>query len=331
MTDLQNAKSLVRAAYTAIDAADPDDVAKAMSPYFGSNLTWRGMYPFHEQTSTEAVADVFWRPLKQAMGPLQRRPDIFFAGHNELDGFSSVWCVEMGHLMGTWDISWIGLAPSRKLSFLRYCEFHRIEKEKIVETACYFDILNLLAQSGRNPSVGTSGSVLLTPGPATHDGILYDAHSETEGRASVRLISDMVTDLRANKVGSPEDHMNRFWTPDMCWFGPGGIGASAFFNGYRRGHSGPFEKQLEYVRHTEHVARLGEGNYGGFFGYPSLTVRSKGGFLGLPSSDVEADMRIVDLYRRDGEKLAENWIFIDIPHFLAMQGIDILAELGTNS
>ena len=60
-------------------------------------------------------------------------------------------------------------------------------------------------------------------------------------------------------------------------------------------------------------------------------MRSKGGFLGLPSSDVEADMRIVDLYRRDGEKLAENWIFIDIPHFLAMQGIDILAELGTNS
>ncbi|WP_281973845.1 nuclear transport factor 2 family protein [Ruegeria faecimaris] len=331
MADYQDAKALVRSANAAIDAAGTESVFEAMTPHFAANLAWRGMYPFHEQISPERVADVFWRPLKQAMGPLQRRPDIFFAGRNELDGFSSVWVVEMGHLMGTWDQSWIGLAPSRKLSFLRYCEFHRIEKEKIVETACYVDILNLLAQSGRHPSAGTTGSVLLTPGPATHDGLLYDAHSETEGRASVGLISDMVTDLRANKVGSPEEHMTRFWTPNMCWFGPGGIGASAFFDGYRRGHSGPFEEGLEYVRHTEHVARLGEGNYGGFFGYPSLSLRSKGGFLSLPPGEVEADMRIVDLYRRDGEKLAENWIFIDIPHFLAMQGVDILAELGRES
>jgi len=258
MADYQDAKALVRAANAAIDAAGADSVAEAMAPHFASDFLWRGMYPFHERTGREAVADVFWQPLKEAMGPIQRRPDIFFAGRNELDGFSSVWVVEMGHLMGTWDQSWIGLAPSRKLSFLRYCEFHRIEKGKIAETACYVDILNLLAQSGRHPSAGTTGSVLLTPGPATHDGLLYDAHPETEGRTSVGLISDMVTDLRANKVGSPKDHMTRFWTPDMCWFGPGGIGASAFFDGYRRGHSGPFEDHLEYAHHTEHVARLGE-------------------------------------------------------------------------
>lgn len=331
MPDYQDAKALVRSANAAIDAADGASVAAAMEPYVAPEFRWQGMYPFHQQSGAEAVADVFWQPLKEAMGPLQRRPDIFFAGRNELDGFTSTWVVEMGHLMGTWDRPWIGLAPSRKLAFLRFCEFHRIEDARIVETACYVDILNLLAQSGRHPGAGTTGSVVLTPGPATHDGLLYDAHPEAEGRTTVQLITDMVTDLRANKVGSPEDHMTRFWTPDMCWFGPGGIGASAFFDGYRRGHSGPFEDGLEYVTHTEHVARLGEGNFGGFFGYPSLTVRSTGGFMGLPPGDVAADMRIVDLYRRKGDKLAENWIFIDIPHFMAMQGVDILAELGRES
>lgn len=331
MADFQDAKSLVRLANSAIDAADSVSVAAAMAPYVSHDLLWRGMYPFQTQSGGKAVADVFWEPLKAAMGPLQRRPDIFFAGQNELDGFTSVWVVEMGHLMGTWDRPWIGLEPSRKLAFLRYCEFHRVEDGRIVETACYVDILNLLAQSGRHPSAGTTGSVVLTPGPATHDGLLYRAHPEAEGRASVQLISDMVTDLRGNKVGSPDDHMTQFWTPDMCWFGPGGIGASAFFDGYRRGHSGPFEDCLEYAHHTEHVARLGEGNFGGFFGYPSLTLRSKGGFLSLPASEIEADMRIVDLYRRDGDRLAENWIFIDVPYFLAMQGADILAELGRKS
>ena len=39
-------------------------------------------------------------------------------------------------------------------------------------------------------------------------------------------------------------------------------------------------------------------------------------------------MRVVDLYRRDGDKLAENWIFIDILHFLAEQGVDLLANTG---
>lgn len=331
MADYQDAKALVRAANAAVDAAGPGGVAEALTPFVAPNIQWRGMYPFHEQTGAAAIADAFWGPLKIAMGPLRRRPDIYFAGRNELDGFNTVWVVEMGHLMGTWDAPWIGLAASRKLSFLRYCEFHRIAGGKIAEVACYVDILNLLAQSGRHPPSGTTGSVILTPGPAMHDGLLYDAHPEAEGRKTIGLVSDMVTDLRANKVGSPADHMARFWTPDMCWFGPGGIGASAFFNGYRRGHSGPFEDGLDYVHHTEHVTRVGEGNFGAFFGYPSLTLHSKGGFLGLPQSDIAADMRIVDLYRRDGDKLAENWIFIDIPHFMNMQGVDILAELGRST
>ena len=39
-------------------------------------------------------------------------------------------------------------------------------------------------------------------------------------------------------------------------------------------------------------------------------------------------MRVVDLYRRDGDKLAENWIFIDLLHFLNMQGVDLLTDNG---
>jgi len=37
-------------------------------------------------------------------------------------------------------------------------------------------------------------------------------------------------------------------------------------------------------------------------------------------------MRVVDIYRRAGDLLAENWIFIDILHYLNMQGLDLLAR-----
>jgi hypothetical protein len=50
--------------------------------------------------------------------------------------------------------------------------------------------------------------------------------------------------------------------------------------------------------------------------------------MGLPKGP-RADMRVVDIYRRDGEKLAENWIFIDILHFLNMQGLDVLGRMNS--
>lgn len=42
-------------------------------------------------------------------------------------------------------------------------------------------------------------------------------------------------------------------------------------------------------------------------------------------------MRVVDIYRRDGDKLAENWVFIDMLHFLNMQGLDVLGRLQSMS
>jgi hypothetical protein len=39
---------------------------------------------------------------------------------------------------------------------------------------------------------------------------------------------------------------------------------------------------------------------------------------------VLTEMRVVDIYRRDGDKLAENWIFIDFLHYFRQLGIDLL-------
>ena len=46
--------------------------------------------------------------------------------------------------------------------------------------------------------------------------------------------------------------------------------------------------------------------------------------MGLPGNDCRVDMRVVDVYRREGDKLAENWVIIDLPWWLKQQGLDIL-------
>ena len=53
--------------------------------------------------------------------------------------------------------------------------------------------------------------------------------------------------------------------------------------------------------------------------------------MGMPGSAKSADMRVIDFYRREGEKLTENWVFIDLLHFWKMQGVDILKRMQENS
>lgn len=155
--------------------------------------------------------------------------------------------------------------------------------------------------------------------------LLFDSHDPEEGKATLDLIERMIHRLIDSGVKTTVEDLKLDWHEDILWWGPAGIGASYTYQGYLKGHTSPFEDDLEFVRHNGHIVRLGEGNYGGFFGYPSMTMWATGGYMGLTSaSDTLADMRIVDLYRRSGDKLAENWIFIDHLWFLKQLGVDLL-------
>ena len=48
--------------------------------------------------------------------------------------------------------------------------------------------------------------------------------------------------------------------------------------------------------------------------------------MGMPATGKPGDMRVIDIYRREGGKLSENWVFIDLLHFWNQQGVDVLAR-----
>ena len=48
--------------------------------------------------------------------------------------------------------------------------------------------------------------------------------------------------------------------------------------------------------------------------------------MGMPGTGKASAFRVIDIYRREGDKLAENWIFIDFLDFWKTQGVDILAR-----
>ena len=78
----QSEKALVQAHYAALSRATPDTVASVLADRTSDDWHWRGMHPFHEQHGAEAVAASFWTPFLSAMSRVQRREDIFIAGHN---------------------------------------------------------------------------------------------------------------------------------------------------------------------------------------------------------------------------------------------------------
>lgn len=330
MADFSSEKQLIQNLYADLAGCDDSALAMVLTQYYAPNHIWRGYHPFHELTGADAVAETFWHPLRKALAHMQRREDVFMAGANEMDGFKSHWVVSMGHLMGLFDQPWLGIAPTGKMAFLRYCEFNRVEGGKITETAMYFDIPHLMMQAGLQPFAPQTAAHLVQPGPMPHDGVMYHRQPEGEGAKTLAAINAMISDLGQWDSGlSLEDELRRSWHEDMIWWGPAGIGATYTIERYARQHSGPFRAGLTDRSKTSHICRIAEGHYGGFFGWPNFTARPTGGFMGMPATGKAAEFRVIDIYRRAGDKLAENWIFIDLLHFWNQQGVDILARMAT--
>ena len=328
MPDFSAQKQVVRKLYAELDGSKAEHLGELLARYYAANHIWRGFHPFHELQGAEAVGNIFWKPLRGALKNMQRRKDIFMAGANEMDGFASVWVASMGHLVGLFDAPWLGIAPTGKMAFLRYCEFNKIEEDKVTETAMYFDIPHLMIQAGLQPFPSQTAAHLVQPGPITHDGLMFSPQPPEEGEKTLSLINAMISDLDQWNSGLPlEEELRRTWKEDMIWWGPAGIGATYTIERYAKQHAAPFRASFTERTKTNHICRLAEGHYGGFFGWPNFTARPTGGFMGMPATGKIGEFRVIDMYRRAGDKLAENWIFIDLLHFCNQQGVDILARM----
>ena len=331
MSKYQAAKAVVRDYFDALEDATPDTVGEVLKSFTGADYLWRSVYPFREQRSADAVAEKFWAPLMRTLTHMQRRQDIFIGGTNEIahnNGSGEQWVMSMGNFMGLFDADWLGIPRTRKIANLRYAEFNCVEEGKITKTGLFVDIIGLMVQAGTYPLPPSTGVYFTYPGPRTHDGLLFEDAPEAEGVVTLALVNEMIDDLsvlnESGSMGCPPEVLEKTWRKDMIWYGPAGIGASYTIPRYQEQHQLPFRNHLDDKKFLGHVCRFAEGNFACFFGWPNLSNRPIGGFLGLPGSNVNATMQVVDVYRREGNRLAENWIFIDIPYWLKQQGLDVL-------
>ncbi|MEM0984942.1 MAG: ester cyclase [Pseudomonadota bacterium] len=331
MATLQDAKTAVLSFRRHFDIFTQDMMHASAGESCAPDFLWRGMHPFGEIRGYGGVIEAFWAPLRHAFAGLHRREDIFFAGRNDAEDGNGDWVCSMGHLVGLFDHDFLSIPATGRMASLRYAEFFRVDDGVLREGALFVDLLGLMHDAGCYPLPPMTGHFFRYPGPRTHDGLLMVDQPESETEKTLALVNEMISDLRGlnalEKYRCPPELLRKTWHEDMVWYGPCGIGASFTIKRYQKQHQYPFRVNLADKSYIGHIARIAEGHYCGFFGWPNLKNRNTGGFLGLPAARDTAEMRIVDVYRRAGDKLAENWVFIDLPHYLSQQGIDVFERL----
>lgn len=326
MSNFQAEKQLVQQYFSAFENANDLTIANVQQQFMSDEYEFYGVYPFNKIDELESVSTKVWQPMFKSFKSLQRRQDVFMAGQSEINGEN--WVMSMGHFMGLFDKDWLGIRATRKVVMLRYAEFNCVEDGKITKSGLWLDIIGLMHQVGVNPLPPQTGASFVYPGPRHHNGLLFDEQDASEAEKTLNVLNTMIEDLSklnqtANDRAGPEV-MRKNWHEDMVWYGPAGIGATYTIPRYQEQHMYPFREGLHDKVFNGHVCRFAEGQFACFFGWPNLSNKAKGGFLGLPSGDVRADMRVVDVYYREGDKLLENWVLIDIPYWLKQQGVDIL-------
>jgi predicted ester cyclase len=303
----------------------PADAARLLAP----DCLWVASHPVNELIGPQAVLDGWLAPLARALPDLERRTDLFFAGHwdGRVDGGAGEWVTCHGHYLGTFTQPLFGVPPTGEPVWLRFGEFYRVVDGQIAEARILVDVIDLARQAGFALLPPPTGQTLLVPGPRRHDGLLTGAPAD--GSACLQLVEAMIGGLGKFQPGADLKTMGMaaFWQPEMQWYGPCGIGSSRGIGGFERHHQKPFLTAFPDRKGGHHRARFGEGSYAASTGWPSIHATHAGPYLGSPASGQRITMRVMDWWREEGGLLAENWVLIDLPHLFQQFGVNLLAPL----
>ena len=285
--------------------------------------------PMGKVTGPDALFDTGYGPLLEAIPDLERRDYILVGAVDR----GEHWIGCGGYYTGVFDHQWLGIPPTRHLVTMRYIEFYRIEEDRIVTMRLLWDIPQLMMQANAWPMAPSLGVEIHVPGPATQDGIVPAPYDEVQSAASMQLVLDMVDGLRKYASGGHEAmQLERFWHPNMTWYGPAGIGSNRRIAGFRNWHQVPFLNAMPdrktNTQQGEYDCFFGDGNYVAFCGWPAMYATVSGdGWMGIAPSDRKIEFCSLDFWRCENGMLRENWVLIDLLDVYDQLGVDVLARM----
>lgn len=317
--------NVIERLYSGLSGADEEQVRSLVRSALTSDVSWSACHPVNDLDGVDAVLQKFLLPLKVAMPDLERKPFIQVSG----DYAGDYWIAGTGYLVGTFNNPLFGIPATGRSLYLRYTELVKIVDGQISQVYMFPDFLDAMQQAGvypLRPSLGHSG--LMMP-PSTLDGLCVADQDPAYSASTVQLIMDMLDCLRKYDGKALESmDLENYWHPDFMWYGPAGIGTTRGINGFRQHHQGPFLNGFPDRDVDHHACTIACGNYVATGGWPHMHGTHTGGdWLGLPPTGKHLSLRVMDIWRREGSLLKENWVAIDIPHMLQQMGLDVFAQM----
>ena len=288
--------------------------------------------PFDEYVGIGDFKTGFVDSLFDAFPDIEIQPYIVMGGKS---GDNNCVCVA-GNFIGTFLNDWLTIPATQQPAYIRFHATFFISDNKITRAWYFLDILEVIRQAGYNlfPFKGLQQPA---PNPMIGDGIITYNVAESESLKSYNLTNAMIDGLLefdGKSIDSMEQE--RFWdVKNMMWYGPGGIGTTRGLKGFQDNHQIPFLKAFPdrgvfEEDKTTNFVNIAEGNYTCHFGYPIMNGKHTGdGWLGLKPTNKSFTMRVMDFWRREKDRLKENWVMIDMIDVLEQFNIDVFQLLKT--
>lgn len=326
-------KTLLAPLRAALLQGDQDSIKRAIMDAFAPDARIRLCFPYQDVNGPIELCERVYAPLLAAMPDLEKRDFIFMAGPRWGEGKEGNWVGLGGNFLGTLHRPWLTIPAHGKPVFMRYHEYLRIEGDRIVEMEAIWDIPQVMLQAGFWPMAPQLGVEWMCPGPANGKGLVEAPFDEEAADRSVRIVWDMLHDLRQGNAETPDRGLAGYWHENCSWFGSKGIGSA-------RGHAGIRDVVLKSFRRglSENVRALNEGVFFGdqdlvaFTGWPSGTATHSGdGFLGLAPTGKRFTRRSLDFWRVEDGRIRENWVMVDMLDLYRQLGVDVFARMDALS
>jgi len=323
-------KQRVKDFYDKVKDATVGTIDTLIEEYYHEDVVWNGPQPFNTLKGRKALAEKFWKPYMRAMPDLQKNTFMHLAGNNHFAN-NNEWIVSSGHYVGSFDNDFVDIPASKGITWICYIEFNRLKDNKIIETYTIIDMLDLIRQAGISFVPALAPEVII-PGPSSNDGVIMDTRDEEESKKSLQIIHDMAYKALSSyqDTGLGKMGLEDYFTENFIWFGPCGIGTTRGLEGFRKYHQKPFLDALPDRNTYPDFFRVcfAEGNYGALIEWEGFWGTHKGGsWLGMPPSNKKIVMRDADLYLIQGDKIAENWCYMDVVDVLLQMDVDVFERL----
>lgn len=217
--------------------------------------------------------------------------------------------------------------PGKPLIKIKDMDFYTMKNDQIFYNWCMVDVIGILQQGGYKvlpPAPMPNGNDYLAPRamegiPAPDDEY---ATEEDAARSRVVVTAALQEDLVQQSLSAT------WWTDDLMWCGPAGIG-----------HARSREDYVEHFLKPLHAAFSNpelsvnkfvcEGNYCGVHFY--LRATHTGTWLGQPATGRIVQLRFGTHFRvvlgaSGDDRIADGWTQVDVVDVFSQMGVDLMAR-----